>query len=44
MPLIIQQTTQFRRDIKRLRRQGAALRLLETAVMMLVEQEVLEDR
>ncbi len=42
MPLLIRQTTQFRKDIKRLRRQGAALNLLESVVIALASQETLE--
>ena len=44
MPLPIRQSTQFRRDIKRLLRQGADLSRLETVIAALVDQQPLEER
>lgn len=44
MPLTIRQSTQFRRDIKRLLRQGADLPRLETVIATLVDQQPLEER
>ena len=44
MPLQIRQSAQFRRDIRRLGRQGADLSLLEDVVTKLVVQEPLEER
>ncbi len=42
MPLPIRQATQFRRDIKRLRRQGANLPELQTIIVSLAAQEPLD--
>ena len=44
MPLSIRQSTRFRQDAKRLRRQGADLGLLETIVNTLVNQTPLAER
>jgi mRNA interferase YafQ len=44
MALLIRQSSGFRRDIKRLRRQGVDLARLELVVSALVEQELLEER
>lgn len=44
MPLLIRQSSRFRRDVKRLRRQGAELSKLETVIKMLVAQESLPER
>lgn len=44
MLLIIRQSTQFRRDIKRLSRQGADLSKIETVIKVLVTQEPLAER
>jgi len=44
MALTIRQSTIFRRDVKRLRRQGVDLSKLETVIMALVAQEPLDDR
>lgn len=44
MPLPIRQSTQFRRDINRLLRQGADLSRLETVIAALVDQRPLEER
>ena len=44
MPLVIRQSTQFRRDVKRLLRQGVNLSRLETIVTTLVAQEPLDVR
>ncbi len=44
MPLIIRQSTQFRRDVKRLLRGGVDLSKLEVVVTVLVSQQTLEDR
>lgn len=44
MPLQIRQSTQFRRDIRRLGRQGADLSLLEDVVTKLVVWEPLEEK
>jgi mRNA interferase YafQ len=40
--LSIRQSTQFRRDVKRLRRQGADLAKLETVIRSLVDESELE--
>ena len=42
MPLPIRQTTKFRRDIKRLRRQGANLSQLQAIIVTLAAQEPLD--
>lgn len=44
MPLIIRQSTQFRRDVKRLLRSGVDLSKLEDVITALVDQRALEDR
>ncbi len=44
MALTIRQSTRFRRDVKRMRRQGVDLSQLETVVMALVAQEPLDER
>ncbi len=43
MALFIRQTARFRRDIKRLRRQGVDLKQLEIIVTTLVSQEPLDE-
>jgi mRNA interferase YafQ len=40
--LSIRQSTQFRRDVKRLRRQGADLTKLETVIRSLADESALE--
>lgn len=44
MSLQIRQSTKFRRDVKRLGRQGADLSGLEVVISKLVEQEPLEEK
>ncbi len=44
MPLIIRQTTQFRRDAKRLQRQKKSLSRLEIAINTLVTQKPLAEQ
>lgn len=44
MALTIRQSTRFRRDVKRLRRQGVNLAQLEAVIVMLVAQESLDER
>jgi mRNA interferase YafQ len=44
MSLVIRQATRFRRDVKRLLRQGVALSRLEEIIMILVAQEPLDER
>lgn len=44
MPLTIRQSTQFRRDVKRLRRQNKPLSRLETVIKALVVQEPLAEQ
>lgn len=44
MALTIRQSTRFRRDVKRLRRQGVDLAQLETVIDTLVAQEPLDER
>lgn len=44
MPLSIRQSSRFRRDVKRLLRQGAELARLEAVVETLVAQAVLHER
>jgi len=44
MSLSIRQSTQFRRDVKRLKRQGADLKQLETITKQLVTQNPLAER
>lgn len=44
MPLIIRQSTKFRRDIKRLQRQNADLERLQEVIESLVIQQPLNER
>lgn len=44
MSLSIRQSTQFRRDVKRLKRQGADLKQLETVIKQLVTQNPLAEQ
>jgi mRNA interferase YafQ len=44
MALTIRQSTRFRRDVKRLQRQGVELVQLETVILALVAQEPLDER
>ena len=44
MPLILRQSTRFRRDVKRLLRKGVDLSRLEAVIEILVVQQALEDR
>ena len=44
MTLTIRQSTRFRRDVKRLQRQGVEIAQLETVVLALVAQEPLNER
>ena len=44
MSLSIRQSTRFRRDVKRLRRQGADLKQLETVIKQLVAQNSLVEQ
>jgi mRNA interferase YafQ len=44
MALTIRQSTRFRRDVKRLRRQGVDLAQLEAVIVALVAQESLDER
>jgi mRNA interferase YafQ len=44
MPLLIRQSTQFRRDVKRLLRQGVDISKLEQVVATIVAQEPLQER
>ena len=44
MPLTIRQATRFRRDVKRLQRQGKSLSRLKTIVETLVDEETLDDQ
>ena len=44
MDLTIRQATQFRRDIRRLQRQGTNLTLLESVVTALTKQQPLDAR
>lgn len=44
MSLSIRQSTRFRRDVKRLRRQGADLKQLETVIRQLVAQNPLAEQ
>lgn len=44
MAFTIRQSTQFRRDVKRLRRQGIELAQLEVVILALVAQESLDER
>ena len=44
MPLTIRESTRFRRDVKRLRRQGADLSRLEAVVTTLVARRPLAER
>jgi mRNA interferase YafQ len=43
MTLTIRQATQFRRDIKRLRRQGVEISKLEEVIVVLVNQDTLDE-
>lgn len=43
MPLTIRQTSRFRRDIKRILRQGADISRLEAVVSSLVDEEPLDE-
>ncbi len=44
MPLTIRQATRFRRDVKRLRRQGVDLAKLQAVVATLAAQEPLDEK
>ena len=44
MPLLLRQSTRFRRDVKRQLRKGVDLSRLEAVVEILVVQQALEDR
>jgi mRNA interferase YafQ len=44
MALLIRQATRFRRDVKRLRRQGFDLAQLEAVIVTLVVPELLDER
>lgn len=44
MPLVVQQTTKFRKDVKRMRRRGANIKRLEAVVLRLVVQEALPEQ
>ncbi len=44
MPLTIRQATRFRRDVKRLRRQGVDLAKLQAVVVTLAAQEPLDEK
>lgn len=44
MTLQIRQSTQFRRDIRRLGRQGADVSLLETVIKTLAAEETLDEK
>lgn len=44
MPLIIRQATRFRRDVKRLQRQGANLAKLQAVVTALAVEAPLDER
>lgn len=44
MALIIRQATQFRRDMKRLQRQGASLSKLRAVIASLAAQKPLDER
>jgi mRNA interferase YafQ len=44
MPLVIRRSTRFRRDIKRLLRQGVDLSKLEKIITTLVAQEPLDEQ
>ncbi len=44
MPLIIRQATRFRRDVKRLRRQGRDLAQLKLVIKTLVAEDPLDGR
>lgn len=43
MPLVLRQSTSFRRDVKRLLRKGADLSRLETVIETLVIQQSLDE-
>ena len=44
MPLLLRQSTKFRRDVKRQLRKGVDLSRLEAVIEILVVQQPLEDR
>ena len=44
MPLLLRQSTRFRRDVKRQLRKGVDLSRLEAVIEILVVQQPLEDR
>ncbi len=44
MPLTIRQSTRFRRDVKRLQRQGADLSILKRVIEILAAPEALDER
>jgi mRNA interferase YafQ len=44
MPLTIRQATRFRRDVKRLRRQGVDLAKLQAVVVTLAAQEPVDEQ
>lgn len=44
MPLVLRQSSKFRRDVKRLLRSGIDLSKLESVVETLVDQEPLDER
>jgi mRNA interferase YafQ len=44
MPLAIRQSTQFRRDVKRLLRRDVDMSRLEAVIVTLVDQQTLDDR
>ena len=44
MPLAIRQSTQFRRDVKRLLRRDVDMSKLEAVIVTLVDQQTLDDR
>jgi mRNA interferase YafQ len=44
MPLVIRQTTVFRRDIKRLKKRGLDLQKLEILIRLLASEEILPER
>jgi mRNA interferase YafQ len=44
MPLVIRQSTQFKRDVKRLQRQGLDLSRLQAVVTTLVAQQSLDKK
>ena len=44
MALMIRQATKFRRDVKRLKRQGVDLAQLQAVIVLLVAEESLDER